>query len=211
MLCVTGGRTGGGAGRGFLFPWFLGLGHLPLQVSMLHEMQRTWRSPTRTFTRWPSCTLSLPPGKASWRSSWTAKDPRRETEKMLQFTGRSLPVGTMDLIVQPTSFEEMRKNPMANYTTAGPAHMDHTGSSFTRRGGAWPGRGGLGPREGGSRYHGPPDTCESSARTLRPLSSQASWGTGKAPSVWPRTSSLTPTMLRRWQAAASPSAGSSEC
>ncbi|KFO33561.1 Sulfotransferase 1A1 [Fukomys damarensis] len=68
------------------------------------------------------------------------EDPKRETEKMLQFTGRSLPVETVDLIIH-TSFEEMRKNPMANYTTAGPAHMDHTVSSFTRRGivGDWKG------------------------------------------------------------------------
>ncbi|KFO33560.1 Sulfotransferase 1A1 [Fukomys damarensis] len=68
------------------------------------------------------------------------EDPKRNTEKMLQFTGRSLPVETVDLIVH-TSFEEMRNNPMATYTTAGPAHMDHTGSSFTRRGivGDWKG------------------------------------------------------------------------
>ncbi|XP_005007617.1 sulfotransferase 1A1-like [Cavia porcellus] len=62
------------------------------------------------------------------------ENPKRELQKILEFLGRSLPEETMDLIIQHTSFEEMEKNPMANYTTIPPDVMDHTVSPFMRRG-----------------------------------------------------------------------------
>lgn len=48
--------------------------------------------------------------------------------------GRTLPEETVDLITQQTSFKEMKKNPMVNYTTIPPDIMDHSVSAFMRKG-----------------------------------------------------------------------------
>lgn len=63
------------------------------------------------------------------------QNPKGEIQKILEFLGRSLPEETVDHIIQHTSFEEMRKNPMTNYSTIDPAYMDHTVSPFMRKGG----------------------------------------------------------------------------
>ena len=55
--------------------------------------------------------------------------------------GRSLPEETVDLMVQHTSFREMKKNPMTNYTTVPQEFMDHNISPFMRKGGCRPARG----------------------------------------------------------------------
>ncbi|XP_055154294.1 sulfotransferase 1A2 isoform X4 [Symphalangus syndactylus] len=62
------------------------------------------------------------------------KNPKREIRKILEFVGRSLPEETVDLMVQHTSFKEMKKNPMTNYTTVRREFMDHTISPFMRKG-----------------------------------------------------------------------------
>ncbi|XP_004623203.1 sulfotransferase 1A1-like [Octodon degus] len=62
------------------------------------------------------------------------ENPKRELQKILEFVGRSLPEETMDLIIQHTSFKEMKKNPMANYTSIPTEVMDHTVSPFMRKG-----------------------------------------------------------------------------
>lgn len=41
----------------------------------------------------------------------------------------------MDHIVQQTSFKEMKKNSMTNYTLIPPEIMDHSISAFMRKGG----------------------------------------------------------------------------
>uniref|UniRef100_A0A2K5EI85 Sulfotransferase n=1 Tax=Aotus nancymaae TaxID=37293 RepID=A0A2K5EI85_AOTNA len=63
-----------------------------------------------------------------------AQNPKREIQKILEFVGRSLPEETLDLMVQQTSFEEMKKNPMTNYTVVPQEVMDHSISPFMRRG-----------------------------------------------------------------------------
>ncbi|XP_052568548.1 sulfotransferase 1A1-like [Peromyscus californicus insignis] len=93
-----------------------------------------WLSPIITSTTWPKCTLIQAPGRASWRTSWTGKDPKREIKKILEFWGHSLPEETVDLIVHHTSFKKMKENPMANYTTLSSHHMDHSVSPFMRKG-----------------------------------------------------------------------------
>ncbi|KAM4814118.1 sulfotransferase 1A1-like [Urocitellus parryii] len=62
------------------------------------------------------------------------ENPKREIKKILEFLGRSLSEETVDHIVQHTSFKEMKKNPMANYTTIPTEMMDHSISSFMRKG-----------------------------------------------------------------------------
>ncbi|XP_044089339.1 sulfotransferase 1A1 isoform X2 [Neovison vison] len=62
------------------------------------------------------------------------ENPKREIQKILKFLGRSLPEETVDLIVQQTSFKEMKKNSMANYSTIPADIMDHSISAFMRKG-----------------------------------------------------------------------------
>uniref|UniRef100_A0A8C3TNN4 Sulfotransferase n=1 Tax=Catharus ustulatus TaxID=91951 RepID=A0A8C3TNN4_CATUS len=54
------------------------------------------------------------------------KDPRREVQKILQFLGKELAEGTVERILHHTSFQEMKKNPAANYETMLPTLMDHS-------------------------------------------------------------------------------------
>ncbi|NWR97164.1 ST1D1 Sulfotransferase, partial [Motacilla alba] len=62
------------------------------------------------------------------------KDPRQEVHKILQFLGKELAEETVDRILHHTSFQEMKKNPAANYETMLPALMDHSISPFLRKG-----------------------------------------------------------------------------
>ncbi|XP_063510325.1 sulfotransferase 1A3 isoform X2 [Pongo pygmaeus] len=62
------------------------------------------------------------------------ENPKREIQKILEFLGHSLPEETVDFMVQHTSFKEMKKNPMTNYTTVPREFMDHSISPFMRKG-----------------------------------------------------------------------------
>ncbi|NWU57824.1 ST1D1 Sulfotransferase, partial [Dromas ardeola] len=62
------------------------------------------------------------------------KDPRREVQKILQFLGKEAPEGMVERILHHTSFQEMKKNPAANYETMPTALMDHSLSPFLRKG-----------------------------------------------------------------------------
>ncbi|NWU95275.1 ST1D1 Sulfotransferase, partial [Upupa epops] len=62
------------------------------------------------------------------------KDPRREIQKILLFLGKELAEETVTKILHHTSFQEMKKNPAANYETMPTALMDHSISPFLRKG-----------------------------------------------------------------------------
>ncbi|XP_027749152.1 sulfotransferase family cytosolic 1B member 1-like isoform X1 [Empidonax traillii] len=95
---------------------------------------RMLSSPTTTSTRWPKYTLTLAHWLSSWRPFWLAKDPRQEVKKILQFLGKEVVEGTVERILQNTSFQAMKKNPAANYETMPTALMDHNLSPFLRKG-----------------------------------------------------------------------------
>ncbi|NXF97760.1 ST1D1 Sulfotransferase, partial [Eubucco bourcierii] len=62
------------------------------------------------------------------------KDPRQELEKILKFLGKVVSEETMEKILHHTSFQQMKKNPAANYETMPPDLMDHSLSPFLRKG-----------------------------------------------------------------------------
>ncbi|XP_077169158.1 sulfotransferase 1C2-like [Paroedura picta] len=95
-------------------------------------------------------------GKVSWgswfdhvRGWWEAKDrhpilylfyedikedPAREIRKVAQFLGIELTEPVLTQIVQHTTFDSMKANPMANYSSIPSALMDQAVSPFMRKG-----------------------------------------------------------------------------
>ncbi|XP_032004630.2 uncharacterized protein LOC116465790, partial [Hylobates moloch] len=140
------------------------------------------------------------------------ENPKREIQKILEFVGRSLPEETMDFMVQHTSFKEMKKNPMTNYTTVPQEFMDHSISPFMRKGGHRPARGfGMGGSSSWSLPIGTRGLPGDETPALLPAFLPQAWlGTGRPSSPWRRMSASMQTMRRRWQAAASASALSCE-
>lgn len=62
------------------------------------------------------------------------QDPRREIQKILKFLEKDIPEEVLDKIIYHTSFDVMKQNPMANYTTLPTSIMDHSISPFMRKG-----------------------------------------------------------------------------
>ncbi|XP_065260663.1 sulfotransferase 1 family member D1-like isoform X2 [Emys orbicularis] len=62
------------------------------------------------------------------------KDPKCEIQKVLQFLGKDLKEDVVNKILHHTSFQEMQKNPTANYKMVSKDHMDHSVSPFMRKG-----------------------------------------------------------------------------
>ncbi|XP_015260915.1 PREDICTED: sulfotransferase 1C1-like [Gekko japonicus] len=62
------------------------------------------------------------------------EDPAREIRKVAQFLGIELTEPVLKQIVQHTTFENMKANPMANYSSIPSCIMDHAVSPFMRKG-----------------------------------------------------------------------------
>lgn len=62
------------------------------------------------------------------------QDPKHEIRKVMQFMGKNLDETVLDKIVQETSFEKMKENPMTNRSTVSKSIMDQSISSFMRKG-----------------------------------------------------------------------------
>nr|XP_033801734.1 sulfotransferase family cytosolic 1B member 1-like [Geotrypetes seraphini] len=105
---------------------------------------------------WEQYILKFLEGNVAWgswfdhvKSWWTGKDkhrilflfyedikenPKREICKLSQFLGKDLSKDILDRIVHYTSFEVMKKNPMANYSTIPTFLFDNKVSPFMRKG-----------------------------------------------------------------------------
>ncbi|KAK2493940.1 hypothetical protein MC885_009317 [Smutsia gigantea] len=62
------------------------------------------------------------------------EDPKREIQKILKFLEKDVTEEVLNKIIYHTSFDVMKQNPMANYTTLPPSIMDHSISPFMRKG-----------------------------------------------------------------------------
>uniref|UniRef100_F6QZ56 Sulfotransferase n=1 Tax=Monodelphis domestica TaxID=13616 RepID=F6QZ56_MONDO len=62
------------------------------------------------------------------------ENPKHEIQKIMEFMGKNLDEDALDKIIYHTSFDIMKKNPMANYTTIPGEIMDHSVSPFMRKG-----------------------------------------------------------------------------
>ncbi|XP_019607242.1 sulfotransferase 1C2 isoform X1 [Rhinolophus sinicus] len=62
------------------------------------------------------------------------KDPKHEIQKVMKFMGKNLDETVLDKIVQETSFEKMKENPMTNRSTVPKSILDQSISPFMRKG-----------------------------------------------------------------------------
>lgn len=62
------------------------------------------------------------------------QDPKREIQKILKFLEKDSSEEVLNKIIYNTSFDVMKQNPMANYTTLPSSIMDHSISPFMRKG-----------------------------------------------------------------------------
>ncbi|XP_067560109.1 sulfotransferase 1C4-like isoform X5 [Pseudorca crassidens] len=62
------------------------------------------------------------------------RNPKHEILKLAEFIGKSLDDKVLDTIVHYSSFDVMKQNPMANYTSIPAPFMNHSISPFMRKG-----------------------------------------------------------------------------
>ncbi|KAF3826892.1 hypothetical protein GH733_009417, partial [Mirounga leonina] len=62
------------------------------------------------------------------------RDPKHEIQEVMQFMGKNLDETVLDKIVQETSFEKMKENPMTNCSTVPKSILDQSISPFMRKG-----------------------------------------------------------------------------
>lgn len=92
------------------------------------EKAKAMPSPRILRTHLP--TQLLPP--SFWENN--CKDPKHEIRKVMQFMGKNLDETVLDKIVQETSFEKMKENPMTNRSTVPKSILDQSISPFMRKG-----------------------------------------------------------------------------
>ncbi|XP_029792926.1 sulfotransferase 1C4 isoform X1 [Suricata suricatta] len=106
----------------------------------------TWEEYFETFLAGKVCWGSWHDHVKGW---WKAKDqyrilylfyedlkknPKHEIQKLAEFIGKNLDYEVLDKILHHSSFDVMKQNPMANYTTIPTEIMNHSISPFMRKG-----------------------------------------------------------------------------
>lgn len=79
--------------------------------------------------------ISQLPSRGRWISILLPhQDPAREIRRVMDFLEVELPPEVLERIVQQTSFQIMKENPMANYSSIPRVILDQTISPFMRKG-----------------------------------------------------------------------------
>ncbi|XP_060234718.1 sulfotransferase 1 family member D1 isoform X1 [Meriones unguiculatus] len=92
------------------------------------ELLRNMQSPRLVKTHLP---VQLLPS-SFWKND--CKDPKSEIKKILKFLEKDISEETVNKILYHSSFDVMKENPNANYTTMKKEEMDHSVSPFMRKG-----------------------------------------------------------------------------
>ncbi|ELV13019.1 sulfotransferase 1 family member D1 [Tupaia chinensis] len=116
------------------------------QMAKIHPDPGTWEEFLESFMAGKVCFGSWYDHVKGW---WEKKkdyhilylfyedmkeNPKCEIQKLLKFLEKDMPEETVAKIVHHTSFDVMKQNPSANYTTLDNGEMDHSVSPFMRKG-----------------------------------------------------------------------------
>uniref|UniRef100_A0A8C3FY78 Sulfotransferase n=1 Tax=Chrysemys picta bellii TaxID=8478 RepID=A0A8C3FY78_CHRPI len=82
----------------------------------------------------PPSSAGLPSGGCWVSILLPHQDPAREIRRVMDFLEVELPPQVLEKIVQQTSFQIMKENPMANYSSIPSTILDQTVSPFMRKG-----------------------------------------------------------------------------
>nr|XP_037858572.1 sulfotransferase 1C4 [Chlorocebus sabaeus] len=100
------------------------------------DVEKSKRAPTHQrfpFLEWKI--PSLGSGKYGIATlHYSPKNPKHEVQKLTEFIEKKLDDKVLDKIVHYTSFDVMKQNPMANYSSIPAEIMDHSISPFMRKG-----------------------------------------------------------------------------
>uniref|UniRef100_A0A8B9PKC4 Sulfotransferase n=1 Tax=Apteryx owenii TaxID=8824 RepID=A0A8B9PKC4_APTOW len=107
---------------------FYQMAKMHLDPSMMEEFLQNFRAGKVAYGSWYAHLACLP-------GRLPPQNPQHEVQKIAQFLGKEVAEGKVAKIVHHISFQEMRKNPTANYEPLPSWVMDHSLSSFLWKGG----------------------------------------------------------------------------
>uniref|UniRef100_A0A8B9S7M1 Sulfotransferase n=1 Tax=Apteryx owenii TaxID=8824 RepID=A0A8B9S7M1_APTOW len=131
--CKVGAAADQGAPRGDPQP----CGHWPaVAYGSWYAHVKDWWEKRKEKLGAPCCPPPSPWGQlACLPGRLPPQNPQHEVQKIAQFLGKEVAEGKVAKIVHHISFQEMRKNPTANYEPLPSWVMDHSLSSFLWKGG----------------------------------------------------------------------------